>query len=143
MTNYSPMPAYSIKSPALRAMAMKQERDRKIALMYEAKMAAVVEVKPESKPEVITDLSTPKQIDKRTAKATQLVLGDRFIQSDKGSWYCQSQSDETKLYMVSPNHCTCPDHQFRKSICKHIRGYRVLVEKLDQEAQAIKDDLGW
>lgn len=139
-TNYSPMPAYQIKSPALRALAMKQEREARMALIWEKQYQARQQ---KAQQQVEVESTTTKQIDKRNAKATELVLGDRFIQSDRGSWYCQSQSDENKLYMVSPNHCTCPDHQYRKSICKHIRGYRILIERLDAEAKAIKADLGW
>ena len=137
--NNTPLPAYKIKSPTLRAMALRQEREARIARMYEAQMAR----RNANTAPVLDTTTTTKQTDKRTAKATQLILGDKFIQDDRGNWYCQSQSDENKLYMVSPNKCTCPDHQYRQSICKHIRGYRLLVEKLDREAKEIKADLGW
>lgn len=141
-TNYSPVPAYSIKSPALRAMAMKQERERRMALIWEREYQAKQQ-QAQEQVQVQVEATAVKHVDKRNVRATELVLGDRFIQSDRGSWYCQSQSDENKLYMVSPNHCSCPDHQYRKSTCKHIRGYRILMEKLDKEAREIKADLGW
>ena len=44
---------------------------------------------------------------------------------DFGRYHVQSDSDHTKFYLVqlfeTGDRCSCPDHQFRNSHCKHIK----------------------
>jgi hypothetical protein len=63
----------------------------------------------------------------RSLKAIELVNSDDFelAQAPDGEYYVSSQSDEKKMYQVSYFSCSCPDHQYRGSECKHIQAFRL------------------
>jgi hypothetical protein len=74
--------------------------------------------------------STLKQIIgdvERTLKAVDMVNDENFeiCQDPAGDWYITSQSDRSKIYEVSHFSCSCPDHAYRATECKHIKAFRL------------------
>ena len=62
----------------------------------------------------------------RTQKSIQIMQTPGYCsQLDSDRFKVRSQSDPTKHYIVSRTGnglvCECPDHQYRKADCKHIK----------------------
>lgn len=63
----------------------------------------------------------------RTLKAVDIVNDDSFelSQDPDGDYYMTSQTDKSVMYEVSYFSCSCPDHQYRATECKHIKAFRL------------------
>lgn len=64
----------------------------------------------------------------RSIKASDMVNDEHFelCQDPDGGYYMTSQTDKNVMYEVSYFSCSCPDHQYRGSECKHIKAFRLV-----------------
>jgi hypothetical protein len=67
--------------------------------------------------------------DPRELRAIQ-IAATANIRRDGKVWKVPSQSGGP-AYTVDPEHesCTCPDHESRRVVCKHIRAVRIVIER--------------
>lgn len=51
---------------------------------------------------------------------------------ESGDYYVVPSSKESKAYKTTPWSCTCPDHQYRGLICKHMSGVSLLCPPAEE-----------
>ena len=70
----------------------------------------------------------------RTHRAAQMMQEPSYAaQTGRGEFRVQSQTDPAKSYTVRETAsglvCDCPDHQYRKADCKHIKVVFEVIQK--------------
>jgi transposase len=74
-----------------------------------------------------------QQTDMRQIKGLQIAETCRIVKTEKG-WLVPSQSGHGKYLvftesLLSKPHCTCPDHESRGVICKHIYAVEIILKR--------------
>jgi len=78
-----------------------------------------------------------QETETRKIKGIQIAKTSRIVKDDKGQWKVPSQSGGGHYIVISNGfgaECNCPDHELRKSKCKHIWAVELIVTKqIDNE----------
>src|SRR3989338_5931884 len=73
-----------------------------------------------------------QETETRKIKGIQIAKTSRIVKDAKGQWKVPSQSGGGHYIVISNGfgaECNCPDHELRKSKCKHIWAVELIVTK--------------
>src|SRR3989344_2626118 len=71
-----------------------------------------------------------QQMEVRKQRGYEIAKTSRIVKNEKGQWKVPSQSGGGHYIVVSNGfgaECNCPDHELRKSKCKHIWAVELIV----------------